>query len=286
VVVQLTVNFRKSVLNINHDAKSLFDVGIAESGTRLLFVPLCLIWPYAAIALLGSLIGAYVGKLVITYHCRLKIDEKLPVNANQKEDLKKFIVPLMPVIIYHSMQGQLSVFLLSLYGYTASIAEVGALGRLGQIIGLLMLLNGFLIQPVFSRVHQRSEFIKKGAVVIFSIICFSLVCMLTVHFRPEWWLYILGKNYAGLKVELPIAVITALFSLLGATLYTMVISRNLTRGQSWYIVLGLSGQVVFLSFYGVHSTIDALVLSLIPVVGYSCIQAMILGRIIYRWRDA
>ncbi len=283
--LQVTVNFRKEVLNVNHDAKALFYVGIVQAGVRILFVPLCLIWPFASIAIFGNLVGAYACKRVIEYQCRSRFDEKQPAIGSQKEELRKFVVPLVPVLLYQTLQGQISIFLLGYYGYTTSIAEVGALGRLGQLIGLLMLLNSFFVMPVFSRISQRNEFIKKGGMVVLALIGFTFISMLTVYWVPDWWLFILGKNYSNLGAELPIAVFTALLNLIGATLYVLVISRNTTNGQSWYILLGLSTQAAFLAMHGVHSTYDALWLTLMPTLSYACVQAAILAGILNKWKD-
>jgi len=148
-----------------------------------------------------------------------------------------------------------------------------------------MMLNGFLVQPHFSRIDTKVEFIRKATLVSGSFILFSSVSMASVFIVPQWWLFILGSKYHNLEHELPIAVLTAILTLLGATFYTMVISRNITRGQSWYIAMGILGQIAFLWIAGVHSTVDALVLSLIPVFGYCLVQAILLGVVISRWRQ-
>lgn len=283
--LQITTNFRTAVLNVNHDAAALFRVGMAQAIARLLLLPLCLVWPFAAIAVLGNMAGAYVGRRVAERQCELKLDDKQLASDAQKSALKEFVTPLLPVLLYQNLLGQLSIFLLGYYGYTASIAEVGALGRLGQLIGLLMLLNSFFVMPVFSRIRQRSEFLKKGGLVLLALIAFTLICMLSVYWLPNWWLFILGQNYSSLEGELPVAVFTALLGLIGATLYVFVISRNTTQGQSWYIVLGLTTQVVFLAVHGVHSTYDALLLNLLPVLCYACVQAALLAGALRQWRD-
>lgn len=285
VAIQVSVNFRRSVLNINHDAEGLFYIGMCESGARLLLMPFCMIWPYAAVVLFISLIGAYLGRIAAVHHCKQKMTERQPSTEEQKQELTRFISPLIPAAIYNSLQGQLSVFILGLYGFTASIAQVGALGRLGQFIGIPMMLNGFLIQPAFSRINKKTEFVKKTALVSAALALFSVISMVSVFVVPRWWLLILGNNYSDLGVELPIAVMTALCILFGATIYTMVISRNTTQGQSWYIPIGVLGQFMFLWTNGIHSTVDALLLNLIPVLGYSLVQAILLGLVIGRWKE-
>lgn len=283
--IQLSVNLRKSVLNINHDASGLFHIGMVEAGMRFVLLPLCMIWPYAAVALFISFTGAYASRIVARDHSKHKMAEHQFPFEKEKQDLKRFISPLIPVVIYNSLQGQLSVFMLGLYGYTASIAQVGALGRLGQVISIPLMLNGFLIQPIFSRIKNKTEFVKKAMLVSVSLGAFSLISMVSVFVVPHWWLVILGHNYDNLVHELPIAVLTALSTLLGATFYTMVISRNTTQGQSWYIAAGVLGQFAFIWIRGVHSTFDALLLSFVPVLGYCFVQAVLLVAVISGWKE-
>ena len=285
VKVQQQAYFRKSVLNINHDATGLFYVGISEAGTRLLLLPLCMMWPYTAVALLASLTGTYTSRIVAVHQCRYRMTERQPSDESQKEGLERFIKPLIPVAIYNSIQGQMSVFILGWYGYTASIAHVGALGRLGQFVAIPMMLNGFWVQPLFSRITDRGEFVRRAALVIGSIIVFAIASMVSVFVVPQWWLVIVGHNYGKLVRELPIAILTALVSLLGATIYTMVISRSITQGQSWYIATGVLGQILFLWIWGIHSTIDALLLSFVPILGYCLVQAFLLGVVISGWKE-
>jgi hypothetical protein len=44
-----------------------------------------------------------------------------------------YLSPIIPGIIFTAVQGQISVLLITLFGQTKSIAEVAALGRLGQL---------------------------------------------------------------------------------------------------------------------------------------------------------
>ena len=285
VATQISVNFRKSVLNINHDARGLFYIGMCEAGVRLLLLPVCVLWPYASVALLISLIGVYTSRIVAFHHCNHKMVENQLPRERHKQELKQFIGPLISVGIYNAIQGQVSVFLLGIYGYTTAIAQFGALGRLGQFISIPMLLNGFWVQPVFSRIISKTEFVRKAALVSGTIVAFAVVIIISVIVVPHWWLVILGSNYQNLVHELPLAVITALFTLLGATFYTIVISRNVTKGQSWYIATGVLGQSMFLWIWGVHSTVDALVLSLVPVVSYCLVQGVLLVAVISSWKE-
>jgi O-antigen/teichoic acid export membrane protein len=281
--VQVTANIRKSVLNIHHDATALLRTGLAESLVRLVIVLACAAFPHAATALVGTLLGAVAARYASSMYAGRRLNSNLLATTEQKRALYEFILPLLPVLAYHTLQGQLSILILSTAGLTTSVAQVGALGRLGQLITIPMLLNGFVVQPIFSRIRRRSDFIRKGIVVLGGICVFATTAMASAYIVPDWWLTILGRHYGDVGGELPIAMLAALLVLLGGTLYTMVISRNSTRGQWWYIVTALAGQSAFLFIHRVHSTADALLLNLVPATAYSLVQIALLCKALISW---
>ena len=281
--VQQSISLKRSILNVHHDADGLLHAGSSEAISRLLAVVTCVIWSTAVTALMVNLFGVLVGRYFLTRRCANLMRENAVPAESQLRDLRLFIMPLIPGVIYYMLQGQISIFLLNLYGLTTSIAEVGALGRLGQIIGLLMMLNAFVIQPYFARIEQKSLYISSVRLVIAMLFAFCLVIMISVCSVPEWWLFVLGEKYAGLERELPLAILGALLTLIGGSLYTMVIARNITRGQFWYIVVGIVSQFMFISIFSVQTTFDALILNMLPSVGYIVIQSILLLRVFSNW---
>jgi hypothetical protein len=111
----------------------------------------------------------------------------------------------------------------------------------------------------------------------------STVVMASAYLVPGWWLWILGGSYADLERELPVTLATGMLTLIGSTLYTVVISRNRTAGQSWSIAPSIIGQVVFVAFHGAASAFDALVLGLIPSVALAALQLALIVRILKAW---
>ncbi|HUI44633.1 MAG TPA: hypothetical protein VLX29_08195 [Nitrospirota bacterium] len=278
------VSLKKSVLNVHHDANGLLQVGSSEAVSRLLALAVCIIWPTAVSALIVNLIGVIVGRYFLSKRCTTLIDENAHPDELQSRQLRLFILPLAPAVIYYMFQGQISVFLLSLYGRISSIAEIGALSRLGQIMSLLMMLNAFMIQPYFARIETKELYVHRVSLVISMLLAFCLLCMIIVYWVPEWWLFILGGHYKGLTRELPLAILGSLLTLVGTTMYTMVIARNVTRGQYLYIIVSIVSQIMFISIFGIHTTIDALILNLLPAVAFIFIQSILLVKIIYTWR--
>ena len=96
----------------------------------------------------------------------------------------------------------------------------------------------------------------------------------------------LGNKYAGLAAELPIAIGAALITLAGATLYTIVISKGNTKGQAWYILLGIGSQVISIWVFGVSTTSSALILNAMPAIAYMIVQLILVLNSVRKWKSA
>lgn len=283
--LQNRVAMKQVVLNIQHDDKALFLAGVGGGGARLVACGLCLIWPEATVALIGNLIGALVTNTLLTGSAGKYADAGVMESHEMRLSIIRFIGPLAPAIVYFAFKDQISILILGFYGQIELIAQVGALGRLGQIIALLMMLNPFFIQPYFARIMGRPQFLARLGQVCMLLAIFSVGAALSSVLFPAPWLFILGGHYAGLVQELPIAVSGGIFTLIGGTLYTITISKGDTASQYWSVILGVASQLVFIGINGIQTTMDALYLNMLPAVSYLCIQVVILARMLYRWKD-
>lgn len=285
--LQNRIVLQQALLNIQHDDRGLFTASFAGSIFRLMLTGLCLIWPVGALALLGNLGGVMVTSIMLARRTIKYAHTDVLASKEIRETIIRFIVPLSPMIIYFAFQSQISTLILGFYGYTESIAQVGALGRLGQIIALLMMLNPFFIQPYFARIKDRDQFVFRLILVMILLVVLFILLMLSATMFPSVWLIILGNNYSGLMQELPVAVSAALLTLIGGTLYTIALSREETRSQYWGVIFGFASQVGFIAIYGISTTLDALYLNMLPAASYALIQALIVIRIVlYDWKTA
>ena len=282
-LAQVGSKLARGVLNIHHDARSLFQVSLSESGIRMALLPLCLIWPSAILVLLVNFISSFIASRIAIHRSWRFMDRSARGGPEERKALIGFVAPLAPIIVYTVFQGQLAILLLSFYANIRSIAEISALARIGQIFTVFMLLNSFLIHPVFARSISRSDYITKLAWVMLWLATLSIVVLTSAFVVPEWWLVIVGDNYSDLTMELPIALATSLVTLVGATLYVIVIARGSTKWQSISIFPCFGSQLVFIATHEVRSTWDALIIILLPAAVYAVVQAAFLLAILVRW---
>lgn len=286
--VQQSVTIATSILNSHHDAAGLTRTGIGTATSRLLLVSvICYLVPYAIAALLVNLAGALIQARLLWRQCGqyIVITPSGFTGRDFTMELINFIKPLLPGVIYYLLQGQISTFLLGLYGATRAIAEVGALGRLGQVIGIVMLVNGFFIQPYFARITDHGLYALRTLQLVLLIIIGSGLVTASSILTPGIWLAILGENYSGLASELVIALTGAQLSVVGGILYTVVIATRRTQGQWLQIPLGLGIQIVYLMFVKIAGSQEALILNLLPAATYVVLQCSLLAHVILSWKQ-
>ena len=280
---QQSVAIRTSVLNAHHDADALWRAGVYGAATRLAMLVPCYFWPTATVALVGNLAGIAVTAIYLRRSTTRYVAPGSPQHPQWNEALRQFVVPLVPSVLYAVLQGHIATFLLSLNGHTTSIAELGALGRLAQLLGLLSPALTFFIQPHFARIRAATEFRAKLFTICWVFAAFATLILLSTWWVPDVWLFILGPNYRGLGPELPLAVAGALISMFSATLYFVAISRGYTAGQGWTLLIGIAAQACCVFLIGVDSTMDALLLGIVPTVANTVLQAVLIKRSLKEW---
>jgi O-antigen/teichoic acid export membrane protein len=284
--VQQSAAIDTAVLNANHEARALVKAGLGTAMVRMLLViSVCAAAPYAIAALATNLIGS-LANVALLRRRSAKLFEHVGSAGSEdfSRQLMAFVKPLLPGTLYYLVYGHVSTFLLGIAGITVAIAEVGALGRLGQIVGVLLLFNGVFIQPYFARLQDRKQYASRAlqVVAVLASACFAITVSAVA--LPQAWLALLGANYAGLEEELLIALAGAQLSTVTIVLYTMVIATRRTEGQWLQIPFGLAVQAAFVLTHGVGNTRDALILNVLPLTTSFAIECGLLAYVIASWR--
>jgi len=281
--IQLPNELLRSILQLRHDSSGLFRAGLIEAMSRLACVVLIIFYPFALTAIAINFVSYIVARYALAYQCRVQLSTAASGSEDFSSGLKKIVKPMAPTVIYYVFQDQIGIFLLSFFGDLAAIAEVGAMGRLSMIIGMLSLLCGFLIQPIFARIDDKKKFLA-GIAIVSAIVCsIALFTMGSVYQFPGVWLLILGETYAGLDAELEVAMIGVLLTLAGGCFNVMVVSRGMMQGVSWVVVLGIFFQVLYAYTNGVSNSYEALVMMALPRVAYLFVYAVLLVRTVIYW---
>jgi O-antigen/teichoic acid export membrane protein len=155
-----------------------------------------------------------------------------PGLAARRRGILRFLTPTLPSALYFSIQGPLTVWLAATFGGTRNIAEVGALGRLGLVLGLFNSLVGVVFIPRLAGVIDdhlyRRRFFQYG--IFLGVV--AAVLLLAAWRFPGLLLWVLGESYAGLDYELLLVVLGAALALLGAYVMSVNFARSWNRWQA------------------------------------------------------
>jgi hypothetical protein len=166
--------------------------------------------------------------------------------------------------LFYCFQGQITVFLISFFGrQTASVAEVGALGRLAMIFTVLtnMLTNVFV--PAFARCQQKHKLRVLYLLIVGGVVLFSAVVLGAAALFPDQFLFVLGNRYTHLHRELLLMVGAAVVTAFGGTLWMLNASKAWIEGAWLYIPLTLATQVALIPFTDFASVAGVLTFNLI-----------------------
>jgi len=228
---------------------------------------------YEVLRLLGALnawTAAWLNALNVTVNGSLLGKEsrkyvEWPKNDDPSTDreLLRYILPATPAIIFAAFQAQISLFLISIFGQTANIAEVAALGKLGQLFTVLMTFNVVVVEPYIARLHRErlwSTYIKLFSVA--AIFCIPIV--LIAFAVPAPFLWLLGSKYEGLAGLVGWVVLAACVNYLAGLVWIMNRARKwlFWSGTILEIVLLFVVQITFVMLVGIHTTKDAVLLTL------------------------
>jgi len=169
-----------------------------------------------------------------------------------------YILPATPAIIFSAFQAQISLFLISIFGSTTNIAQVAALGKLGQLFSVLMTFNVVVVEPYIARLGRGRLFSTYlGFAALGAFFCTPVILFAFLYPRPFLWL--LGPNYAGLQDLVGWVVLAACVNYLAGLMWIMNRARKwiFWSGTFVEIVLLLGVQIAFIAIIGVRTTREA-----------------------------
>jgi O-antigen/teichoic acid export membrane protein len=160
------------------------------------------------------------------------------VDPDRTREIRRLVAPALPGVIFYALQAQITILLVTVFGQTTSIAEVGALSRLAALFVILGGVNQVLIAPRFPQI-PRDRLVRRSAQVIGAAAALGAVLTAVAFLVPEPLLFLLGPAYAHLGVETGWYVLAASLSFLGGVLYAVNLARRFIWWWSTALGLGL-----------------------------------------------
>ncbi len=235
---------------LRQDVLQLQKIKVVSNFGRLAILGLTIfVYPFAVTALLAASLpqiwANYRTKKISSNYADLKQD----IDPVVQKNILRMVWRLLPEAIYYCLSGQIAIWLISVFGSTDSVAQVGALSRLSIVLGFFSILFANLIAPRFARLPNKRKILLKRYLqiqVILLILCAFIVFVVWLFSSQILW--VLGSHYFGLNKELVLMAVSSCLNLLYGAAFLLGTYR------SWVI-----NPVVFISV-SITTTIGAVVL--------------------------
>jgi O-antigen/teichoic acid export membrane protein len=189
-----------------------------------------------------------------------------------RAEILSLVRRLMPASIYYCVSGQITIWLISVFGNTSTVAEIGALGRLIMLLSLFTGIIATLVVPRFAKLASHKNILMKRFIQIMGLMFFLLsAIVLLIYLFPTPILWLLGDKYKGLPFELFLSSIGSCIGIMAGIAYGLFTSRGWSMQPFIAISVNLLTVIVLVSILDLSSLKGALLLN-IGVSGIALIQ--------------
>jgi len=227
----------------------------------------------AEIALLCNALTPWIQRLSVRRRIRAFLQTEATPNEQYHAEILANVRRQAPHVAFYAFQGQIALVLVSLFGTTKGVADIGALTRLGVFVSVFSSFLNTLVTPGFARSSDRSYLATRILGTTLAYMVYATAIGVALIAVPGFFLFILGESYAHLQREL---LIVGMSTALGG-FTNMFGALNLTRGwvdRTWMIpvatialqclmLLGIDVSTAFgAALFGLASIVPATVLTI------------------------
>ena len=202
---------------------------IGSGALRLACVALvALVLPVAWLVLLSSAIAPMFQNRKLRTGSTDIADFDAAQDNEASQKIRQQIVRSFPGALYYVFGGQLTILLISLFGTTENVAQVGALGRIAMIVMLLLAVFFLVASPRYARIPE-TETRKLLRVYLLLLGAVGAACAAGLLFTwafPDVVLFVLGSKYSALTGEVVLAVAAGALQVLASASSSMAAVRG------------------------------------------------------------
>ncbi len=221
-ILQLAPKLHQDILPLQRN-------NVYTNGGRLVLTTMLIFaFPWAFIAIIASGIAQVWSNLDLRKISSKYVDMGQKPDPIIRKEILSFVKRILPGAIYFCVSGQITIWLLSFFGNTNSVAQVGALGRLSMMLGVIGSLMATLVIPRFTRLpNDKKRLIKIFFLIQLGLALLGLFAVGFTYLFPNQILWIIGKDYANLQTELILSIAGACLGLLAGASFNLSVNRGI-----------------------------------------------------------
>jgi O-antigen/teichoic acid export membrane protein len=209
------------------------------------------------------------------FMARRWIDVPRAASKVHGREMVRFLMPLLPGTVYQALQGQISLFLIAVFGHVSQIAEVAAAGRIGQLFLLLNSSNGVLVTPFFAKT-PRSLFRKRYGYAMCAVGAVAILVAVSAKLFPGPYLLLLGAKYSNLTPQIQLVVYASAIGYFAGAMWSVAVARKwiFWWSGSLQMVLLVLIQLVCIVFLPLNTSEGVLKMNIYTAFGALSVQIL------------
>jgi hypothetical protein len=226
----------------------------------------------ATVAILSVVIGYAVQYVMLRRWAHREVDRSAPPDPVMRTEIVSVLKKQAPHSIYYCLQGQITVWLISIFGNAESVANVGALGRLAVAFALLSSITAEVVLPAFARIQSAHLLRRRYCQIVAGYFAVSVMSVAAVAVFPRQILSILGHQYSGLSAEGVLMAACAVVSTTAGLLWAINSARAWIVSPAFLIPCTIAVQVAMISFLDLSTVKGVLLFTM-----YSWVPSIVLS---------
>jgi len=213
-------------LRLRSEIRQIQNQALVSAIVKLAIVAAALvIFINATVAICSVVVGYAVQYTMLRRWVRRQVDQTAPPDPAMRSEIVSVLKKQAPHSIYYCLQGQIMVWLISIFGNAESVANVGALGRLAVAFLLLSSITDEVILPAFARIQSLQQLRRRYFQIVAGYFGVSVLSVVAVALFPTQILSVLGHQYSGLHAEGVLMAACAVVAATAALLWSINCAR-------------------------------------------------------------
>jgi hypothetical protein len=224
------------------------------------------VFPYFIIALGLGLLGTAGQAALSHFDIKRILPPASAVSEDDRTAFRRFAQSQFVNAAYYAFSSQITVWIVGVISTSSVVAQLGALGRLSNVIVLAQSALVSLVVPRMARYVDPRLLLRRFLQVLGVAIAGSAALLALSFVEPGWILWVIGPKYSNLGPYLFLAMASAGTYAVSATLFGLNTAKGWFQRNWLAVPMTLILQVICLVFLDVSRLHDALLFGLVTVV--------------------
>ena len=274
---EVVPRLQQNILPLQH-------IQLASAGIRLITVAaVTMLWPVAWVVGLAAGITQLWTSWRVRHLALTAAHPGHPCPPEAWAEMLRMLRRTAPSAVYYAFAGQVSVWLISVFGNTERVAQVGALTRLAMLFNILSTVFALMVVPRFARMQAGQALLFRWFWVVQLVLILPLIAVVAVVARfPSESLAILGGDYRVLSTEVVLVAASGAMTLLSGCAYSLAAARGVVAAPAFVIVTAITLQVGLALTLPISTVAGVLWLQLISNIVFWFLHAVNFSRTVLR----